>query len=83
MVPPNVLATSNGHSGVDREWFGNTNLKNSSLLGDARGVLRGFESWKGCLWSWLEVELFLDWRLRLFWVKDRVPTAVAHGYIYI
>ena len=39
MVPPGVLATSNGHSGVDREWFGNTNLENSSLLGDARGGL--------------------------------------------
>jgi hypothetical protein len=28
------------------------------------------------------VELFLVGRLRLFWVKDRVPTA-AHGYIYL
>ena len=22
-------------------------------------------------------------RLRLFWAKDRLPTAVAHGYIYL
>ena len=37
---PGVLATSNGHSGVDRVQLGSTcsNLKNSSLLGDARGV---------------------------------------------
>ena len=77
MVPP----TSDGHSGVDREWFGNTNLKNSSLLGDARGVLRGFESWKRGVVGL--VACFLDGRLGLFWVKDRVPTAVTHGYIYL
>ena len=37
---PGVLVTSNGHSGVDREQLGSTssNLKNSSLLGDAGGV---------------------------------------------
>ena len=78
MVPPGVLATSNGHSGDDRERFGNTNVKNSSLLGDAKEGFWVLE--KGCWWGWLKVELFLDGRLRF---KDRVPTAVAHGYIYL
>ena len=42
-VAPSVLATSNGHSGVDREQLGSTssNLKNQALLGDARGSMKG------------------------------------------
>ena len=44
-VPPSVLATSNGHSGVDREKLGSTssNLKNTSLLfaGDPAGGMKG------------------------------------------
>ena len=44
-VAPDILATSNGHSGVDREQLGSTanNLysKVGSLLGDANGGMRG------------------------------------------
>jgi len=41
-VAPGVLATSNGHSGVDREKMGSTSRdqKNSTLLGDAKGGMR-------------------------------------------
>jgi len=40
-LAPGVLATSNGHSGVDREKLGSTspNHENSTLLGDARGCI--------------------------------------------
>ena len=50
-VAPNVLATSNGHSGVDREQLGSTssNLKNQSLLGDARGSMKGMRPGLGVL----------------------------------
>jgi hypothetical protein len=43
MVPPGVLATSNGHSGRDREQMGSTssNLKNSSLLGGSGDEMGG------------------------------------------
>jgi len=51
-VPPSVLATSNGHSGVDREQLGSTssNLKNTSLLfgGDGDGM-RGVRPGVGVL----------------------------------
>lgn len=42
MVPA-VLATSNGHSGIDREKLGNTapELRNTTLLSDAKGGMRG------------------------------------------
>jgi hypothetical protein len=41
-VAPGVLATSNGHSGVDRENLGSTSsdVKNIILLGDAKGGVR-------------------------------------------
>lgn len=50
-VPSGVLATSNGHSGVDREKLGSTSskLKNESLLGDARGGMRGVRPGVGVL----------------------------------
>ena len=51
-VPPSVLATSNGHSGVDREQLGSTsaNIKNSSLLGGgAGGGMRGVRPGVGVL----------------------------------
>ena len=53
-VAPAVLATSNGHSGVDREQLGSTssNLKNSSLLGgdgQVRGGMRGLRPGVGVL----------------------------------
>jgi hypothetical protein len=50
-VAPNVLATSNGHSGVDREQMGSTssNLKNQTLLGDARGSMKGVRPGLGVL----------------------------------
>ena len=48
-----MLATSNGHSGIDREQLGSTssNLKNSSLslLGDARGGMRDVRPGVGVL----------------------------------
>ena len=48
-----MLATSNGHSGTDREQLGSTssNLKNSSLslLGDARGGMRDVRPGVGVL----------------------------------
>lgn len=54
MVPASVLATSNGHSGVNREQLGSTssNLKNTSLLnGDAsgRGGMKGLRPGLGVL----------------------------------
>lgn len=51
-VPPSVLATSNGHSGVDREQLGSTssNLKNTSLLFDGgEGGMRGVRPGLGVL----------------------------------
>ena len=54
-VEPSVLATSNGHSGVDREQLGSTSSdpKNSSLLGggsDVRGGgMRGMRPGLGVL----------------------------------
>ena len=47
-----VLATSNGHSGVDRKKLGSTssNLKNTSLLGgDAKGGMKGVRPGVGVL----------------------------------
>ena len=37
-----MLATSNGHSGIDRETLGRTSpdVKDTVLLGDARGTVR-------------------------------------------
>ena len=50
-VAPNVLATSKGHFGVDREQLGSTssNLKNQFLLGDARGSMKGVRPGLGVL----------------------------------
>jgi hypothetical protein len=51
-VPSAVLATSNGHSGIDREQLGSTsaNLKNDSLLGGAmEGGMRGVRPGLGVL----------------------------------
>ena len=42
-IPASVLATSNGHSGVDREQLGSTssNLKNQSLLEGGSYAMKG------------------------------------------
>ena len=51
MVPASVLATSNGHSGINREQLGSTssNLKNTSLLNDGRGGMNGLRPGMGVL----------------------------------
>ena len=51
-VTPGALATSNGHSGVDREQMGSTSSdeKNLPLLvGDAKGGMRGVRPRLGML----------------------------------
>jgi hypothetical protein len=50
-VAPGVLATSNGHSGIDREQLGSTSSNNNSiaLLGDAKGGMRGVRPGVGAL----------------------------------
>jgi len=51
-VAPSILATSNGHSGVDREHLGSTSsdLKNTSLLdGDSTGGMKGVRPGVGVL----------------------------------
>ena len=53
-MPPSVVATSNGHSGVDREKLGSTSsdLKNDSLLGgdrDLKGGMKGVRPRVGVL----------------------------------
>lgn len=51
-VAPGVLATSNGHSGVDRVKMGGTSfeLKNTALLnGDSKGGMRGVRPRVGVL----------------------------------
>ena len=46
-----MLATSNGHSGVDRQQLGSTGskLKNDTLLGDAKGGMKGVRPGVGVL----------------------------------
>ena len=51
-VASGVLATSNGHSGVDRDQLGSTSskLKNESLLGgDGKGGMKGVRPGVGVL----------------------------------
>ena len=60
MVPHSVLATSNGHSGTTRKQLGSTSsdLKNTTLLGDAKGGMSDLRPGVGVLVGLL---LCLSW----------------------
>lgn len=64
-VAPSVLATSNGHSGVDREKMGSTSsrLKNETLLGDAKGGMRGMRPGVGALVGLVAGGVVAGWAL--------------------
>ena len=67
-VGPYALATSNGHSGVDREKLGSTSsdLKNQSLLGgDTIGGMKGVRPRIGVLVGLVLGGVFAGWALFL------------------